>query len=126
MRYITNTSLEETLCKGKALEQFLGGRTSASGELVVSWVELRPTSDGVEVWHFEVPDLGEGFADLYELISEEQDRSVLVASPDAAMQFAQAHFGASATHWVNQSLVQDEFLDFVRAGRIPIRRIVSV
>jgi hypothetical protein len=121
MRYINNTSLEETLYRGQSVEQFLGGRISTSGEPAVSWVELRPTPDGVEVWHFEVPDLGESFADLYELISVEQERSALVASPDAAMQFAQKHFGVSPTRWVNQSIVQDEFLDFVRAGRAPIR-----
>ena len=126
MRYVGITFVESTLYRGKSLEQFLGGRTSESGDLFVSWVELRPTAEGVEVWHFEVPDLGDGFADLYELISVEQQRSVLVASPDAAMQFAQAHFGASLTRWVNQSVIQDEFLDFVRAGRTPIHRLTNI
>jgi len=122
MRYVDNTSLEAALHRGKSLEQFLGGRVADGGELVVSWVELRPTSDGVEVWHFEVPDLGEGFADLYELIPVEQERATLAASPDAAMHFSQKHFGVSLYHWVNQSVVQDEFLDFVRAGRPTVQR----
>ena len=116
MRHIAATFLEATLRRGASLEQFMGSPTNEA-DRYVRWIELRPVTSGIEVWNYVVPGLGDNFADLYSFLPVELEP--LTVTPDAAQALALAHssLGASPLRWVNQGVVQDEFLDFLQAGR---------
>ena len=116
MRHVAATFLESTLRRGSSLEQFLGGSLD-SGERTVRWLELRPTSFGIEIWDYVAPDLGFECLDIYALASVELEPLAVVPDVGQALAFAQAKLGASPAHWVNQGVSQEEFLDFLQAGR---------
>lgn len=116
MRHVADTFLESTLRRGASLEQFMGGSTVA-GDRFVRWLELRPTSVGVEVWDYVAPDFGEECIDLYDLMSVELEPLAVVSDAAQALAFAQSELGASSRRWVNQGVSQDEFMDFLQAGR---------
>jgi hypothetical protein len=121
MRYVSSAFQESTLRRGKSLEQFLGG-AMRHGERTISWVELRPASDGIEVWYFEVPDVGSAeFTDVYEFgVDDIESPLATFSSPAQALHYARTQLGASAERWVNVTVVGDEYAAFVRAGR-PLR-----
>lgn len=117
MRHVSAEFLESTLRRGKSLEQFLGGGVELDTR-VIRWLELRPTNDGIEVWDFSAPDFGDRHSDLYEFTAD--DAGILVItlpSTTEAIAHARDALGARDDRWVNQFVVQDEFLDFIAAGR---------
>lgn len=118
MRYVSLSFLESTLRRGKPLEQFLGGLLRDS-ERFIRWVELRPAKGRIEIWSFVAPDYGdEGRLDFYEFVGDEDEvLEQSVESPAEAFAFATAKLGALSDRWVNQFVSQDEYLDFIRAGR---------
>lgn len=120
-RYVSSAFQESTLRRGKSLEQFLGG-SLRDGEVKISWLELRPSTQGIEVWRFEVPDVGDvDFTDVYEFGADDIDQPVaMVSSPAEALLFAHNHLGASPERWVNSTQVGTEYEAFVKAGR-PLR-----
>lgn len=127
MRHVGVAFQESTLRRGKSLEQFLGGGYNGS-ERTVKWVELRPVLQGIEVWRFEVPDLGDlGFTDIYEFGSNDTDEPIaVVGSPGEALALAHSQLGASQECWVNVTVVGDEYFDYVSAGRVQNWRAVRV
>jgi 2,4-dienoyl-CoA reductase-like NADH-dependent reductase (Old Yellow Enzyme family) len=107
------------------VEQFLGP-IGAAGRLGVRYVEVRPTKASYDVYVHTVEDVGhETFFDLVEFPSlnvqegeEEFGRRVAAAEdPSTALAVAEEAMGAVRGRWVNQNMVQDEYVDFVRAGR---------
>lgn len=120
MRYVISAFQESTLHRGKSLEQFLGGGVR-DGERVISWLEVRPVPEGFEVWHFEVPDVGgPEFSDVYEFGEGAESPVATLATPGEALQFAHSALSASPGRWVNSTLVEAEYHDYVKAGR-PVR-----
>jgi hypothetical protein len=120
MRYVAASFIEGAFRRGKSLEQFLGGHV-VNGERRIRWVELRPIKSGrIEVWLFDVPDLGVETVDIYGFGSDFESPDTPVAICDApadALNFARAHLSAAFDRWVNQGVAQSEFADFVAAGR---------
>ena len=116
MRHIAATFLESSLRRGATLEQFMGG-ADHDGERIVRWIELRPSQAGVEVWDCKAPDLGEECIDFYALMDIELEPVAIVPDATHALEYAQSALGANPSRWVNQGVSQDEFLDFLRAGR---------
>ncbi|MGW6525286.1 hypothetical protein [Streptomyces sp. NPDC054962] len=125
MRYLTEAFVVGALKRGRPVEQFLGP-VGAPDRLGVSYVEVRPTKASYEVYVHTVEDVGhEGFSDLVEFPpfdadQDEEDFGRLVATveePSTALAAAEEATGAVRGRWVNESLVQDEYGDFVRAGR---------
>lgn len=118
MRYVSSSFLDSTLRRGKSLEQFLGGLVQDS-EHCIRWIEVRPAKGGIEVWSFVAPDYGdEERLDFYEFIGV--DEGVLEATFEDsadALRYASEKLGAHPDRWVNQFVSQDEYLDFIRAGR---------
>jgi hypothetical protein len=117
MRYVGPAFLHSTLSRGKSLEQFLGGRTLGS-ERCIRWIEIRPSEGRLELWEFVAPDFGdESHVDLYEFIGD--DDGELLATIDSAVESLglAEKVGALPNRWVNQFVVQDEYRDFIRAGR---------
>ncbi|MEU1617549.1 hypothetical protein ABZ479_09630 [Streptomyces sp. NPDC005722] len=111
--------------RGRSVEQFLGPIGSPE-RLGVTYVEVRPTKVAHEVYVHAVEDVGhENFCDVdefppFDLEAEEESFGyllVIAEDPEAALVMAEQGTGALRTRWVNQGLVQDEYRDFVRAGR---------
>ncbi|MFD8073320.1 hypothetical protein ACFV3E_11780 [Streptomyces sp. NPDC059718] len=107
------------------MEQFLGpiGAPERPGVRVV---EVRPTKAAYEVHVRDLEDVGhETFMDLVEFPpldpeAEEEAFGRLVGTADdplSALVTAEERTGALRERWVNQGIVQDEYRDFVEAGR---------
>jgi hypothetical protein len=126
MRHVSPTFLDSTLRRGASLEQFLGS-INAEAERLVRWIGIRPAKDCLELWQFIAPDLGdEEHLDLYDFLAAEADEGAgipeeLIGTFDTAEDaFSCAgELGAQPNRWVNQFVLQEEYLDFIRAGRPP-------
>ncbi|MZD05320.1 hypothetical protein GTW43_09525 [Streptomyces sp. SID5785] len=122
---MTESFVVGALKRGQSVEQFLGPVT-ASGRSGVSYVEVRPARGAYEVYVHTVEDVGhESFFDLssfpaFDTDAEEEDFGRLVATvqdPLSGLAAAEEVTGAVRERWVNESVTQDEYADFVRAGR---------
>ncbi|MFH9355719.1 hypothetical protein, partial [Kitasatospora sp. NPDC017646] len=113
------------LTRGRSVEQFLGpaGDAHAPG---VRWVEVVPTGSEFKVVLHTSADVGnEDFCDLVEFPSldpeTEDDEFGLeiatAAGAQDALALAEHRTGAVRGRWVNQGVAQDEYRDFVLAGR---------
>ncbi|MER5901168.1 hypothetical protein ABT150_13865 [Streptomyces mirabilis] len=125
MRYLTESFALGALRRGRPVEQFLGpvGSRARPG---IRYLEVRPTKTTFEVFLHTLEDVGtEMFFDLVEFPplnpdDEEEERGRLIASADDALDAltaAETSTGAVRGRWVNESVAQDEYRDFVRAGR---------
>ncbi|MBS0567123.1 MAG: hypothetical protein JSS59_06875 [Proteobacteria bacterium] len=120
MRHLSEVGALETLRRGKPIEQFLG--RSPSDSTCIRYIELRPSSDLIEVWVHDVADIGgEEFLDLYEFqdsaTSDPETPACAFEEAQAAATYAYVELSASANRWVNQSVTQSEYLDFIRLDR---------
>ncbi|WP_042406716.1 hypothetical protein [Streptacidiphilus carbonis] len=126
MRYLTESFALAALRRGRPIEQFLGaaGRPDKPG---IRWVEVRPAPAGYTVVLHTAEDIGgEQFCDLAEFPALDSDgeedfgQEIATAEDKSqAMATAEASTGAVPGRWVNAGIAQDEYLDFVRAGRTP-------
>ncbi|MGA5198146.1 hypothetical protein [Streptomyces exfoliatus] len=125
MRYLVESFIVGTLRRGRSVEQFLGpiGSPDRPG---VRYAEVRAARTSFEVYVHTVEDLGhETFLDLdefppFDQDAEEEEFGRFLGSaeePQGALVLAEECTGAVRGRWVNQGVVQDEYLDFVRAGR---------
>lgn len=115
-RHLTIDQIQSAIGRGKSVEQFLG----ISDKGIVSWLELRPSSDGIELWHFEVFNNGSlDYLDLYSFDSTNEDQPErpigYYTTIAAALDNAGSTFGADLARWVNYSLIQDEYRDLLSA-----------
>ena len=125
MRYLVESFVFGALGRGRSVEQFLGPAGDAD-TLGISWVEVVPTHSGFKVVLHTAADVGsEGFCDLGEfppLDADDEDEEFgreiakVMAAPDAVA-LAEAWTGAVRGRWVNEGVTQDEYRDFLRAGR---------
>jgi hypothetical protein len=125
MRYLVEPFIIGALRRGRSVEQFLGpvGSPERPG---VRYAEVRAARMSYEVYVHAVEDVGqENFLDLdvfppFDQDAEEEDFGKLLGraeDPQGALVLAEACTGAVRGRWVNQGVVQDEYRDFVRAGR---------
>ncbi|MFF5020288.1 hypothetical protein, partial [Streptomyces sp. NPDC001165] len=125
VRYLAESFILGALRRGRSVEQFLGPCGSAE-RAGVRYVEVRVTKGPFEVYLHAVEDVGsESFLDLGEFPPFDPDdeasgfgrRLGMAEDPLAALQIAEQRVGAERGRWVNEGVVQDEYGDFVRAGR---------
>ncbi|MCT9010979.1 hypothetical protein [Streptomyces rhizosphaerihabitans] len=125
MRYLTESFALGALRRGRPIEQFLGpaGSPERPG---IRYIELRPAKIRYEIYLHTLEDVGhETFVDVVEFPplctdDEEEEFGRLVATHDeplAALATAEDITGAARGRWVNAGLVQDEYHDYVVAGR---------
>ncbi|MEW2129099.1 hypothetical protein [Streptomyces sp. NPDC005435] len=125
MRYLTESFLLGALRRGRGVEQFLGpcGPVERPG---VRHVEVRPKKASYDVVLHTVEDAGhEGFMELVEFPPLDPDDEAnefgrllgTTEDPSAALALAEQHTGAERDRWVNASLADAEYGDFVCAGR---------
>ena len=120
MRHLPATDIQSTLRRGKSVEQFMG--RSPANPNYIRHIELRPSSDLVEVWVYDVEDQGsEEWLDLYDFNELEKGEADLPAAAfedaDAAIAHAQEALSANPSRWVNLGIAQSEYLDYIRSGR---------
>ncbi|MEV3972607.1 hypothetical protein AB0K68_31400 [Streptomyces sp. NPDC050698] len=125
MRYLVEPFVIGALRRGRSVEQFLGpvGSPERPG---VRYAEVRAARTSYEVYVHAVEDVGhENWLDLgefppFDQDAEEEDFSRLLGTAEDsqdALVLAEQRTGAVRGRWVNQGVVQDEYHDFVRAGR---------
>ncbi|MEV7547892.1 hypothetical protein [Streptomyces sp. NPDC089915] len=125
MRYLVESFILGALRRGRSVEQFLGPCGSAERP-GVRYVEVRATKTSYEVFLHTVEDVGgEGLFDLGEFPPFDPDDEAcefgrllgMAEDPLTALIVAEQRAGAERGRWVNEGVVQDEYGDFVRAGR---------
>lgn len=128
MRYLLAIDLPAAMRRGVSVEQFLG-RSPLDAECI-RHVELRPSDGVVEVWVFDVEDLGdEQWCDIYGFPYLEPDGPdgpvAVFHEAHAAAQYASTTLAADPARWVNLGVGASEYIDYMRAGR-PLRWPVPV
>jgi hypothetical protein len=111
-RYLTQDQIQSALKRGKCVEQLLERPAPDR----ISWLQLRPGEDGVELWRYEVFDDGSAeFLDVYSFTPVEDDgpENPEEIYPDASTACAAAEtlFTSTSGKWVNESIIQDEYRD---------------
>jgi hypothetical protein len=103
------------LRRGRPLAQWLGARREGE-ETFVRWVSVEPTTEGWGVFLREVHDQGhEGFLDVEEFSEREDSRAErALPSPEDAIAFACAEYGASPERFVAHGSLGDEYLEYLR------------
>ncbi|MFD3925499.1 hypothetical protein [Streptomyces sp. NPDC058614] len=123
MRHLTQSFALGALRRGRPVEQFLGpvGAPERPG---IQYVEVVPAKTRYEILLHTLEDIGhETFADLVEFPTfdpEDEEFGRLVGTRDdplAALTAAEDVTGAVRGRWVNAGVVQDEYHDYVMAGR---------
>ncbi|MFB7715672.1 hypothetical protein [Streptomyces sp. NPDC056105] len=125
MRYLAESFILGALRRSCSVEQFLGPCGSAERP-GVSYLEVRPTRTSFEVYLHRVEDIGsERFLDVSEFPPLDPDDETeefgtllgMAEDPLAALIIAEDRTGAERGRWVNQNVIEEEYGDFVRAGR---------
>ncbi|MFF8650364.1 hypothetical protein ACF06D_19315 [Streptomyces griseoluteus] len=125
VRYLAESFILGALRRGRSVEQFLGPCGSAERP-GVRCVAVRATKGPFEVYLHVVEDVGsESFLDLGEFPPFDPDDESgefgrllgMAEDPLAALDVAEQRAGAERDRWINEGVVQDEYGDFVRAGR---------
>ena len=120
MRHLLAIDIPAAFRRGKSVEQFLGRSPADAG--YIRHVELRPSNDSVEVWVYDVEDIGsEECIDLYDFPYLEPDGPddpvATFSGPQAAVEYARASLATDDARWVNVGVAESEYLDYIRAGR---------
>jgi hypothetical protein len=120
VRYLTRSFAAGAIRRGAIVDQLLGGYGDGDrhGLRVLT---VQPDGEAFCLYVHEILDVGgTDFADLTEFPpwdDESGDAAVCSQTPDALLSYAEQQLGADATRWVNGSMLDDEYLDYVRAGR---------
>ena len=120
MRYLLPIDIPATFRRGKSVEQFLG-RCPDDADYI-RYVELRPSESLIEVWVYDVEDIGTlDEPDLYDLPYLEPDGPdgpvAFFQEPQVAVEYAAAFFRADHLRWTNLGVGESEYIDYLRAGR---------
>lgn len=121
MTYLDQAATFSQLLRNNKLEQFIGAVT-LSGMRGVRWLELRPTLRGIELWVFDVQDVGApGHNDLYSFPPlNESVMPFAVQTFDTsrkAVQYAQEQYAAAPLRWALVGQARDDYAEFLAAGR---------
>lgn len=113
-RHLPEDEVRSALLRGATVEQFIE-RHLIEGRNRVAWLEIRPQSEFYAVRRFDVEDLGNAdSADVYAWMEgDTESQASFFSTPEDAVQFAMSNYGASRQRWVNEGLVQDEYLDAI-------------
>ena len=120
MRHLPTPDIHSALHRGQSVEQFMG--RSPANPSYIRHIELRPSSNLVEVWVYDVEDQGnEEWLDLYDFNELEKSEADLPAATFedvvAAIAYAHEALSANPSRWVNHGIAQSEYLDYIRSGR---------
>ncbi len=111
MRYLQDTEILAVLSRGQSVEQFLGHNLS---EGTVCWLELRSNDSLIDVWVFEVENVGSAeYLDIYSFpeIGTSFEQPIATLPFEQALQLCFKEHGAIQDRWVKQGVVQSEYHD---------------
>jgi hypothetical protein len=127
MRYLTRNFAVGAIRRGALVGQFLGGY--ADGEQRgLRVLTVQPDEQAYCLYVHDIMDIGDSdFCDLAEFppwaqpaeSDESGEATVCSAAPDVLLSFAEEQLGADPGRWVNGSMLDEEYADYVRAGRAP-------
>jgi len=125
-RYLTENGLARALQGGRNVEQWLGARDE-SGTIVLRWGGIEHKRDGTATLRVsDVLDDGrDDFIDVYEFSPYDWDAedgaTYPFDTPWSALECAVSKWGARRDRFVNEGLVQHEYIDFRKAKTGKIR-----
>ncbi|WP_420127915.1 hypothetical protein [Longimicrobium sp.] len=118
-RYLLLPYVRSALNRGGSVEQFLGG-FQHDGEPAIRWIALRQEEDAVVLSVYEAYDEGgEDWLDVYAFqpVGDSDEFGLAaehhLSTVDEAIAFAVERYGASPDRFVNGSMVQDEYRDYL-------------
>lgn len=116
VRHLSESQAVSVLRRGGAIEQLL-----TADSTVVEWLRLSGRGSSIGLVRHRVRDVGTvEFRDVYEFppsdAEEEHGEGVVLATfRDAAEAVtASVNHGARTDHWVNESMLQDEYAEATR------------
>jgi hypothetical protein len=118
-RYLLEIQVRARLSLGKSVGQFLS-REDAPDSAVIKWLTIYKGGNEKEysLYYNEVLEEGpENFLDLVELTPVDPDYSPIVEEFDSVEEvvaFATNTYGASPHKYVTESMVTDEYADYLR------------
>ena len=123
-RHLTISEANSSLKNGKTIECFLGScrRGDQPG---IKWFSASRRRGNVCLKIYETADLGdEDIIDLYEigplnpeLELEDPDEEIEFKNFDALVSHIESKFPKSSSRFVNEGVIQDEYLEFIKRGR---------
>ncbi len=119
MRHLTDSYIRTALNRGKTVEQFLGG--GMLGDVrTIRYVALSQDGHRFSLTFYEHIDEGsESFLDLYAFSyasPEDDPPRHSFDTIEEALNYSEATYGAVATRWANQFVIQDDYADYLRAN----------
>jgi hypothetical protein len=128
MRHLTGEQALAYLRLGKTLEQWLGTRP-VGDDKALRWMSVqRQSPTGYLVTLFEGEENERAVSSLYNIYSLELDqdgarqpvdatpKEFILPSEDAVVAFVEGSLGGSRERFVNEGLVQQEYLDTLAVG----------
>lgn len=118
MRYLSSYDLKVALNIGKGVEQFIGPM-KREGISLLRYLWLVPEDSDYELWVVDCEDVGsEDYVDISSFPTFDEDPPThSFQTLDEALSFSQKTYGALPGKWVNQGVVQDEYLDYKRGNK---------
>jgi hypothetical protein len=117
-RHLTEYFIEQTLKRGKGVAQFLGS-FDHNGQKAVRYLLIYPKEQDFQLWVQESYDEGsEDLCDIGEFTSiHDDDEPIQYTFPnlEQTLEFATKSYGASLERWVNESVIGDEYSDFIKS-----------
>jgi hypothetical protein len=122
-RYLSQPELLARLNVGKPIAQFLS-RQDEAGYALIKWLTISKESDesACSIYYSEVIDEGpENILDLVELTPADPDDSPVIEEFDTieeALAHATATYGALPHKYVIESMLGDEYADYLRNSQL--------
>lgn len=116
MRYLTRSFAVGAIRRGAVVGQLLGGYGDGErrGLRVLT---VQPDGDAFCLYVHDMEDIGGPELDEFPPWGPDDDATVCSHAPDALLSFAEQQLGADPGKWVNGSMLDDEYADYVAAGR---------
>ncbi|RZK37933.1 MAG: hypothetical protein EOO57_04780 [Hymenobacter sp.] len=118
-RHLSEIQARTRLSLGKSIGQFLS-RQDEVDYVIIKWLAISQGGDekAYSLYYSEVIDEGsEGIIDLVELIPFDPDNSPVIEEFDTieeALHFATVAYGALLHRYVTESMVSDEYADYLQ------------
>jgi hypothetical protein len=115
-RYLTRSFAVGAIRRGTVVAQLLGGYCDGvrQGLRVLT---VQPDGDAFCLYIHDIEDVGGPELEEYPPWGADDDATVCSQTPDALLSFAEQQLGADPGRWVNGSMLDDEYADYVAAGR---------
>jgi len=124
-RYLSNTEAKTNLNRGKSVECFIGG-CGNDNQGGIEWFSISKVKEGYLASIYQTADLGsDEYFDVYSfgplnenLDYEDADELLRASSFEQVLVLLEQRFKRADFKLVNQFVIQDEYLDYIRNGRV--------